>query len=52
MLVRKRQFLRYACVETSYLQKQTHYFQHFTSLELDDFSQSTQKKQCFIPEAK
>jgi len=43
VLEAKRQFLRYARVETSHLQKQTPYFQHFTRLELNAFSLSTQK---------
>ena len=43
MLGTKRQFLRYACIETSHLQKQTPYFQYVTSLELNVFYQSSQR---------
>jgi len=39
----KRQYFRYARVETSHLQKQTPYFQHFPSLNLDAFYLSTRK---------
>ncbi len=44
MLGTKRQYFRYARVETSHLQMQTPYFQHFPSLNLDAFYLSTVKK--------